>query len=157
MFFYITNSNNYKFTNIKNFNSNFTNYIKLTDEDFIDIKTIKIVNYYKEVTKNDNCVVAISYDMDAINYLLKKPTCTIYWSSWLASPISLQKDYIKQLKKREPKYILHQVHEVNELGNYTTKFDELGIDERVEHIHSYIATNYKKYFKIDDFIILEKK
>ena len=155
--FYISNSNYYKFTNIKNFSANFTNYIELGDEDFIDKKTIKLVNYYKEVAKNDICVATISYDMDAINYLLKKPTCTTYWSSWLASPLSLQKDYIRQLKKMDPQYILHQIHKVDELGNSSTKFDGLGIEERIEQIHSYIIINYTKYNEFDDFIIFEKK
>ena len=157
MVFYISNSGHYKFTNIKNFSSNFTNYIELSDRGFLDKKTIKLVNYYKEVTKSDVCVATISYDMDAINYLLKKPTCTTYWSSWLASPASSQKDYIRQLKKMDPQYILHQIHKVDELGNSSTKFDGLGIEERIEQIHSYIMINYIKYNELDDFIIFKKK
>ena len=83
---------------------------------FLIKKTIKLVNYYEEVTKSDVCVVAISYDMDAINYLLKAYLHYLL-VLWLASPASSQNDYIRQLKKMDPQYILHQIHRVEELGN----------------------------------------
>ena len=40
-------------------------------------------------------------------YLLKKPSCTKYWASWIASRTKSQKDYINELKKTKPEYILY--------------------------------------------------
>ena len=158
VFFYIINNNYGKIENIKNFNQNFTNYINLDDKDFLDQKTIKLVNYYKQISEKDSCVTSISYDMDAINYLLKKPSCTKYWSSWLTSPIATQKDYIRQLRKNQPQYILHiSTHKFDGLDVPSRKFDGLEINERIELIHAYILSNYKKYDQLDGYIILEKR
>ena len=42
--------------NIINFNKNFTKYIHLDDNHFIDQKTIKLIDYYKQIAENDDCV-----------------------------------------------------------------------------------------------------
>lgn len=148
LFYYINNHNNYKFENIKNFSINFTNFINLEDKIFLDQKTKKLINYYKQISKKDNCVENITYD-DAIPYLLKKPTCTKYWASWQAGPIIVQEDYINKIKKSKPNYILYFT------GDH--KFDGLGIYERIELVNSYILLNYKKNYEFDDYLILEKK
>ena len=93
-------------------------------------------------------MVNITYELDTISYLLKRPSCTKYWSALLASPIALQKDYINEIKKIQPKYILYQP---------TGDFDGLKLHERIELLNSYILSNYKKYDELDNYIILEKK
>ena len=75
----------------------------MEDEIFLDQNTIKLINYYKPLSEEDGCITNITYEMEAISYLLKKPTCTKYWSAWLASPIAIQKDYINQIKKNPAK------------------------------------------------------
>ena len=85
----------------------------------------------------------------AIPYLLKKPTCTKYFSSWLASPIDKQKDYIEQIKKTEPKYFLMLYNPL--------ALDGLAVYERLELVHSYILSNYKKYEEFNSYTILVKK
>jgi hypothetical protein len=147
-FFYITNHNHDKIDNIKNFNQNFTNYINLDDKDFLDKKTINLLNYYEQLTKKDNCIQIFTFDL-AIPYLLKKPSCTKYFSSWLASPIVKQKDYIEQIKKIQPKYIL--------ILYESPWLDGLLVHERLELVHSYILSNYKKYDEFDSYTILVKK
>ena len=80
---------------------------------------------------------------------MKKPSCTKYWASWLASPTNTQKDYINEIKNVNPKYVF-----------YTTdllKFDGLGVYERIGLVDSYIMANYEKYDEIDGYIILRKK
>ena len=86
--------------------------------------------------------------MDAISYFLKKPTCTKYWSSWIASPIAIQKDYINKIKKIQPKYILYDPG-----GD----IDGLELHERIKLLNSYILSNYKKYDEFDGYVILEKR
>ena len=83
-----------------------------------------------------------------IPYFLKKPSCTKYWASWLASP-NMQKDYIKRLKKIQPKYIIYSSEDI--------RFDGKGVYERIELVNSYILSNYEKYHELDHYIILEKK
>ena len=152
--FYIINQDNYKIDNIRNFNKNFTNYIHLDDKYFIDQKTIKLLDYYKQITEKDNCVQIFTYDL-AIPYLLKKPSCTKYFSSWLASPIAKQEDYIRQLKKIQPKYILYKSAGTNFDLTYQIEAPEVYV--RLELVNSYIVLNYKKHNEFDDYIILEKK
>ena len=107
-----------------------------------------MLKYYKQISKKDNCVEIVTFD-DAIPYLLKKPSCTKYWASWLASSTKSQKDYIKQLKKNEPEYILYY--------SDNRKFDGVGIYDRIELVNSFILTNYKKHEELDGYIILKKR
>ena len=120
----------------------------MEDEIFLDQQTIKLINYYKPLSEEDGCIANITYEMDAISYLLKKPSCTKYWASWLASPVAIQKDYINEIKKTQPKYILYDPGGI---------FDGLELYERIELINSYILSNYKKYDSFDGYIILEKR
>ena len=146
--YYVYNHNHYNFDNIKNFNKNFVNYINLQDSDFLDNKTINLLKYYKKFSKKDGCILNISYD-DAMPYLFKTRSCTKYWSAWLASPTETQKDYIAQIKKNAPKYILYE-------ANQETNFEGLRIHERIKLINSYIFSNYSKYDEFDGYIVLKK-
>ena len=152
--FYVINKDNYRIVNIRNFNKNFTNYIHLDDRHFIDKKTIKLLDYYNKITEKDNCVQIFTYDL-AIPYLLRKPSCTKYYASWLASPIEKQEDYIRQLKKIQPKYILYESAGTNFELTYNVEAPEVYV--RLEFVNSYIVSNYKKHDEFDGYIILEKK
>ena len=154
VFFYVINKDNYRIENIRNFNKNFINYIHLDDKHFIDQKTTKLLDYYKKITEEDNCVQIFTYDF-AIPYLLRKPSCTKYFASWLASPIEKQEDYIRQLKKIEPKYILYKSAGTNFDLTYNVEKPEVYV--RLKLVNSYIVSNYKKHNELDDYIILEKK
>tara|TARA_Y100001970_G_C14226257_1_gene855869 strand:- start:753 stop:2615 length:1863 start_codon:yes stop_codon:yes gene_type:complete len=146
--YFSVNHNNYNINNIKNYKSNFVNFINIKDHKYLNQKNLKLINYYKEILKNQNCVENITFE-DAVPYLLKKPSCTKYWASWLASPTNTQKDYINEIKNVNPKYVF-----------YTTdllKFDGLGVYERIGLVDSYIMANYEKYDEIDGYIILRKK
>ena len=148
LFFYISNHALYKIGNIKNFSQNFKNYIYLTNNDFLDQKTINLLKYYEQLTKEESCIQVFTFDL-AIPYLLKKPSCTKYFSSWLASPTKKQKDYIEQIKKVKPKYFL-MLYEPSWL-------DGIAVYERLELVHAYILSNYKKYDEFDSYTILIKK
>jgi len=152
--FYIINQDNYRIDNIRNFNKNFTNYIHLDDKHFIDQKTIKLLDYYKQIAEKDNCVQIFTYDL-AIPYLLKKPSCTKYFSSLLASPTKIQEDYIRQLKRIRPKYILYKSAGTNFDLTYNVEAPE--IYERLKIVNSYIISNYMLHKKFDGYEILKKK
>ena len=147
LFYYIFNHNNYRIDNIKNYKKNFTYFINLKDEVFLDQKTIKLIKYYKQISEKDACVENVTFD-DAIPYLLKKPSCTKYWASLVAN-LTTQKKYIDRLKIIQPKYILYSSADI--------KFDGRGLYQRIELINSYILSNYKKHDELDNYIILKKK
>ena len=87
--------------------------------------------------------------------MIKKPSCTKYYASWLASPIAKQKDYIKKIKKIQPKYILHESPKT--VFYFYHKLDGLAVYDRLELVNSYILSNYKKYDELGAYIVLEKK
>ena len=147
LFYYIFNHSHYKIDNIRSYKKNFTNYINLEDKIFLNQKTLKFITYYKQISKEDNCVENITFD-DTIPYLLKKPSCTKYWASWAASSMNMQEDYIDRLKKIQPKYIIYPSTDL--------KWDGAGIYERIELVNSYVLSNYKKHEEFDDYIILKK-
>jgi len=152
--FYIINQDNYRIDNIKNFNKNFTNFIHLDDKDFIDQKTIKLLKYYGKISEKDKCVQIFTYD-SAIPYLLKKPSCTKYYYPLLASSTVKQKDYIRELKKIQPEYILYDSSGTN--FNLTYKYELPELFERLELVNSYILSNYKKYNQFDGYIFFKRK
>ena len=43
---------------------------------------VKVVNKIKEITKGDNCVQNFTADL-VMPYLLNKPTCSKFFSSWI--------------------------------------------------------------------------
>lgn len=154
VFFYIINQDTYRINNIRNFNKNFTNYIHLDDKNFIDQKTIKLLDYYNKIAEKDDCVQIFTYDF-AIPYLLRRPSCTKYYAPWLASPLAKQKDYIKQLKIFQPKYILYKSPGTNFDLNYEVEPPEM--QERLELVNSFILENYTDFDEFDGYSILKIK
>ena len=148
LFYYIYNYNHYNIENIKNYKKNFWHFVKLDDEVFLDVPTKQLIEYYNKIAKQYACVESISFN-NAMSYLLKKPSCTKYWASWLASSTSDQKNYIELIKKADPKYILY--------SSANTEFDGLTAYERIELVNAYVLSNYKKINQIGTHVILEKK
>jgi len=148
VFYSVFNNNHYKINNIINYKNNFNNFITLNDKAFLHQDTIKFINYFKNISIDDKCVEIISFD-DAMPYLLKKPSCTKYWNSWLASPKNVQKKYIDELKKIKPRFIL--------FSSSVATLDGISIYDRINLVHSHVLSNYKKYNEIYGFIIFEKK
>jgi hypothetical protein len=144
----------YNINNVVNYKTNFLTYINYKDESFIDAKTKKLVNHYKKLNEKSNCVQIFTFDL-AIPYLLKKPSCTKYFSSWLASPITKQNDYVKSLINAAPRYILYNSTGTN--FDLTYKAEAPEVYERLSIVNSYILTNYKTFNVFDGYVILEKK
>ena len=124
---------NYRINNIVNFNSNFLNYINLSDENFIDKKTIKLINYYNKINEKNDCVQNFTYDL-AVPYLMKKPSCTKYFSTWIASPTIKQQDYINEIIHIEPQYILYKSSGTN--FGLTYKVEPPDISESLALVNS---------------------
>ena len=110
----------------------------------MDNDTINIINYLKEITKNEKCIENFTYDL-SIPFFLKKISCTPYYSSWLASPTIMQVDYINKLKIAKPNYIIYK----------SDKFlvDSFEVYERLGLVNNYINKNYEFHINIDNFLI----
>jgi len=151
--FILINVKNYNINKIINYNNNFSKYINLEDESFIDIKTNNFLKYFSKINNNSNCVQIFTFDL-AIPYLLKKPSCTKYFASWLASPIDRQKDYILNINKIKPKFILYNSDGKN--FDLTYKAESPEVYERLSLVNLYILDNYEFYNQLDDYIIFKR-
>ena len=87
-------------------------------------------------------------------FLLKKPTCTKYFASWLASSTLNQKDYIDRIEESAPKYILYESSKA-QFDKYH-KLDGLAVYDRLRLVNSHILLNYSKLKEIDAYIILKR-
>ena len=137
----------FNYSNIKNIQNRYSEFVRHEDSYFMNNDTINIINYLKDVTKDEKCIENFTYDL-SIPFFLKKTSCTPYYSSWLASPTILQQDYIKRLKITKPNYIIYKSKHF---------VDNLQVYERLELVNSYIIRNYDFHRNIDDFLIYKLK
>ena len=108
--------------------------ISLPDEHFIDHDKYNFIMDYKILTKTDECFQNFTDDLILL-YLLNKPSCSKFVASWLASPKSLQKEYISAIKKTKPSYILYE-------SKYF-KVDDISMSKRLTEVNTYIMNNYE--------------
>jgi len=134
----------FNYSNIKNIKDRYLKFFQLKDDYFMHKDTINLVNYMNKKVVNDKCVQNFTHD-HALAYLLKKKTCTTYYASLLAAPDILQKDYIIQLEKAKPSYIIYKSERY--------LFDNFDINERLKLVSNYINLNYNFHKKIDNYII----
>jgi hypothetical protein len=142
-FFYLTQVT-FSYSNIKNINHRYIKFVQLNNEYFMHKDTINLINYMNKVAVKDECVQNFTND-HALPYLLKKRTCTTYYASLLASPDILQNDYINQLIKNKPSYIIYKSDKY--------LLDNLEIYERLKLVSNYINLNYDFHKKIDGYEI----
>ena len=142
-----TNQFNLKMSNIKNLKKNYNEFINLNDSNFLDSETKNLVNFYADIAKDEKCVQNFTDDL-AIPFLLKKPTCTKYVSSPLASPKKIQIDYVMKLEIIRPKYILYRS------DKYIV--DGIEVTERLKIVNSFILDNYKLFKSFDGYEIFIK-
>ena len=135
------------FKNILLFNKKIDIYVNLENEKFLDKKTIKLVNYYKDISKEDNCIQTIT-NLATLPFLVNKPSCTRYFSTWYNVTHKHQKKFIDELENKKPRILLYS----SKLDLYN--FDD---DKRIALILEYIKKNYITYSKTDDWHFLKRK
>ena len=64
-----------------------------------------MIDYYKNISASDKCVQIFTNEA-AIPYLLDKPTCSKFYSMWMAGTEHNQKIFTNELKMAKPKIIL---------------------------------------------------
>ena len=82
-----------------------------------------------------------------LNFLLKKPSCTRYYSPIFATTKNLQNDYINQLIFSDPVYILYQSDQF---------IIDLYPSKKLELINEFIKSQYTFFQEIDGYIIFRK-
>ena len=138
---------NLKINNIFNFKDRYNDYISLNDDQFLTEDYIHL----RDTILNDfdfKCVQLFSYDV-IIPYLLKKKFCTKYNFLYIAGSDNLQNNFINELEKEKPKYIIF---------NQAYTFQPLiPVEKRFNKVFNYINQNYQPKEKIVNWIILTKK
>ena len=133
--------------NIKNFNSRFDRFINTKDDYYLDNKILDVVNYYKHISKNDECVQIFNYDA-AIPYLVKKHSCTKYFFLWAVGSKANQLKFIEELKISKPNYIL--------LHGPQDFYGGISAPERFPYAYKYILDNYSKYEQIYEWVFYKR-
>ena len=133
--------------NVFLFNKKITIYINQENENFLDEETIKLVDYYREISKNDNCIQTIT-NQATLPFLVNKPSCTRYFTNWYNVTDKHQKKFISELENKKPRILLYW----SKLDSYN--FDD---DRRIPLIISYVKNNYVTYSKTDDWHFLKRK
>ena len=111
-------------------------FILQNDKFFLTTDQIQMLNYYNELTKNENCIQLFTNET-AIPYLLGKPTCSKFYSMTMAASIESQNSFIKELKATKPKIILYDSDD--------SVFNDT--QYRLPKVLNYIKSNYTFHSK----------
>ena len=93
--------------NIKNIKKNIKYLIEAKDDLYLNENSKSVLKYYKEISKQDNCIQILSDDI-AFSYFLRKPTCTQFYIPAQIITGHTEKKFINQLKFAAPKIILYK-------------------------------------------------
>jgi len=124
--------NSIKIENIKNYNSRLIEFLFKKDEFFLNKDERFFVEKAKPLVKEYKCIQLFSND-SALNYLLRKKSCTKYYFVWSASPMILQKKFIDDLV--DTKLIIK--------GGRKNNWD-LPLEKKLNLVNSYIDSNFLK-------------
>ncbi len=147
IFLFLISSQNINFKNIKNFNQNFQNFISAEDNYFLNEVDDFFISNSNDIFKDVICIQVLNYE-SAINYLLKKKSCTKYNLFYVVSSKNTQENLIKDIKNKNVKYII--------IGG---RYDNWAIDpkKRYPYIYEYLNDNYFIFKKFEKRKILKKK
>ena len=136
---------NKNFFNFFSFKNNIYSLIKFSDKIFISKDYQFFINQYKDLTIKDKCVMVFTNEV-AIPYLLKKPTCSKYYSMYTATPTSIQKNLIQDLEIQNPVYLI-----------YKSNIDSYGhAGNRLRLLDNYINEQYSFFKKIKHWEVYKK-
>ena len=142
--------------NVINFKERFTNYIKISDHKYLNEQEVRLIERLKFLTKLESCVQIFTYET-AIQYYLKKPTCTKFFHIMNMGPKKNQQFFINQIIEKKPKYLLIGGTYQN-IGNIKGRNNiELSPKDRFKYINIFISQNFEVYEKIGKWEILLNK
>ena len=132
------------YTNIKTYinkpNSSFVSNFNNNQRDVI----LKKIN---KILEKDDCIQNFTVDL-SIPYLLDKPTCSKYFSSWIISGKKNETEYINFLKQEKSVHILYKSPHF--------LVDKIPTHDRLTIVDAYIKKNYFEVLNYQDYLILKK-
>ena len=149
-------------SNLINLKSRIKEYIELNDKNFLHKKLLPVIDYYKQISEQDNCVQTYTNE-PALMYLTKKKMCTKFHVIWYASPEKLQKEFIDEFSNSNAKYILMDSPLSNAKkyqpygGAGKLWLDGIAYERRHTLIDQYLKKNFKFHKEINGWIFYEKK
>ncbi len=145
-FFILLLFNFLDFNNIKNFNNNLKKLITADDEFFLETSDKNFVNSSKNFLNASNCIQVFNYE-PAMNYLLKKKSCTRYNLIFAVGSNYTQMNLINELNVKNTEYII--------IGG---RYDAWGIDPKIRYpyVYKYLNANYDLFNKIGNRTIIKK-
>ena len=141
------------FRNVLSAKERFLQYIKLSDEEFIKtgfsnpVHLKKFLVRFNDLNKDERCVQNFTVDL-ILPYLLKKPSCTKYFSSFLVLSKNAQLKYIEEIIINSPLYVIYE--------SPGFIFDNIPTYKRLKLVDAYIKANYAVHDSFNGYIILKK-
>ena len=132
----ILKTNLFNLKNLSLSTAKINNLIYQKDEKYLSLDYQRLIKYYKKLSIEDSCVQITTNEL-SLPYLLKKPTCTQFYSIWISAPN--QKKFVKQLKDTKPKIILYS----SEKDPFPETF------KRIPMVMEYINQNYSFHSKFE--------
>tara|TARA_B100000945_G_C20147981_1_gene487122 strand:+ start:102 stop:671 length:570 start_codon:yes stop_codon:yes gene_type:complete len=130
--------------NLINFNSNIKELIVKKTESQLKERDLSILQKYRELSVNDQCIQYFSDD-NFFPYFLNKPTCTkFYLSNQILTNFS-EDEFISQFKKSMPNVILYK-SPTKLLFNY----------DNLQNANKFVRDNYEFYENFNGFIFYKK-
>lgn len=131
---------------IKDSFSEIQKLIKYDDNSFLRNDYKEFLDYYQDLSKNDDCITIFTNEV-AIYYFLKKPSCSKYYFMWTASPKEIQLQMIEDIREKKPTYILYK-------SDKDLFYDS---DKSLLNINTFIKKSYIFYEKFKNWEIYKKK
>ncbi len=146
-----------KFSRIKNFKDNFYHLATLEDDKFLEVEHLQninkkfkykdIINFYKNISKDDKCVQVLTADV-SFPYFLNKPTCTKFYNTVGIITRNSEKKFISQLSSSKPKILLFD----SPIKYLPTIKDQTNMT----YVFQYIKKNYQFYRNYHGFVFYKK-
>jgi len=141
--------------NLINLKNRVKEYIELSDKYFVQNKLLPVIDYYKKISKEDNCVQ--SFTNEAVwSYLTKKQMCTKFYIVWNMGSDKSQKDFINEFSSSNARYMLTDAPwSTGGAGKHWA--DGVSYEKRYPLIYQYLSENFKFHKNINGWIFFEKK
>ena len=139
---------NININKLKNYNLNFEKYIKNDDKTFINEDRKEIIEEISNFINEEACIQNFTADL-SLPYFLNKPSCTKFFSAWLASGKKIETEFINLLKEKKVKYIIYDspIYQV----------DGIKTSKRLEIVNSFIKMNYEEVLSKKGYILLKNR
>ena len=138
---------NINFNNIANYKNRFVNYIHFDDKDFLKKKDVTFIENAKQNIVDFNCFDNFTNDV-ALNYLLKKPSCTKFYMVYGLGSKQTQKNFIDDLSGVD---IVIAYKERPGAWNYKNE-----PNYKLWIVKNYIEKNFKIIYEENDRLIFKR-